>query len=292
MPELSRIIHGQWRLKEWKYSANELLHFGNQLLELGINTFDHADIYGDYECETLFGQAIALDPSFRKKIKIISKCGIKLLSEKYPERTLKTYDYSYRHIIYSVEQSLKNLQTDYLDILLLHRPSPLLDPKEVARAFDELSTSGKVLNFGVSNFLPAQVSALKEYMDLPIITNQLEISISALEHFDNGNMDYCIQNKIMPMAWSPLAGGQIFHSNDPVSSKLRDVLIKIAEQHNVSDIAIICLAWLLKHPAIVYPVIGSGKLERIRNYTKALDIELSHSEWFSIYNTSKGKELP
>ncbi len=150
--KLSRIIQGYWRLAAWKLSNQELLKLTEQSIELGVTSFDHADIYGDYSCESLFGESLSLKPSLRDKIQIISKCGIKPETDKFPERKLKTYDYSYEYILTSVENSLKNLKTDYLDLLLLHRPSPFFNPEEVAKAFADLKQRGQVLNFGVSNF--------------------------------------------------------------------------------------------------------------------------------------------
>jgi len=171
--EISRIVHGHWRLVDWQLSNQDLLKLTNQCIDLGITTFDHADIYGDYSCEELFGDVLKLDKSLRQKIQIISKCGIKLMSKKFPERQLKTYDYSYAHIVKSVENSLKNLNTDYLDILLLHRPSPFFNPSEVAKAFSKLKKEGKVLNFGVSNFTAQQFEMLNSYVDEPLVTNQV-----------------------------------------------------------------------------------------------------------------------
>src|SRR6056297_1586106 len=187
---LSRIVHGHWRLLDWNTDAQSLLNLTQQAIELGITSFDHADIYGDYGVESAFGKALSLKKALRKDIQIISKCGIKLLSEKYPDRKVKHYDYSAGHIIASVENSLKNLQTDYIDLLLLHRPAPFLDPAEVAEAFSKLHKSGKILHFGVSNFKPEQFEMLESYTDQPLVTNQVEISPVCLEHFENGNIDF------------------------------------------------------------------------------------------------------
>ena len=163
--EFSRIIHGHWRLEEWNLSNQQLIALIQQVIDLGITTFDHADIYGNYNCQKLFGDALKLKKELRKNIRIISKCGIKLLSDKFPERKIKHYDYSYNHIISSTDNTLKDLGTDYIDLLLLHRPAPFFNPEEVAKAFYELQRNGKVLHFGVSNFTPQQFEMFNSYFD-------------------------------------------------------------------------------------------------------------------------------
>lgn len=205
---------------------------------------------------------------------------------------MKIYNYSYEHIVSSVENSLKNLKTDYLDLLLLHRPSPFFDPEEVAKAFDHLKESGKVKYFGVSNFNITQFEMLQKYLSVELMTNQVEISPYCLEHFENGNMDYFIREKIRPMAWSPLAGGQLFNPNNPKAERVRNVLIKIAAELDTNSIDIVAYAWLLKHPVNIIPIIGSGKIERINSAVEALNIEMSLEQWFYIYNAAKGEELP
>ena len=200
--EVSRFALGFWRLNKWEMSSTELLYFIETVLDRGITTFDHADIYGDFSCETLFGDALKRKPALRQNMQLITKCGIKPASQKFPERKISHYDTGYQHIVNSVEQSLKNFHTDYLDLLLIHRPDPLMNPAETARAFEELHRSGKVLNFGVSNFLPADMEMLRTHLSLPLVTNQVEISPAQLEHFHNGSMAYFLQKEIHPMAWS------------------------------------------------------------------------------------------
>lgn len=289
---LSRIIHGHWRLSDWQLSSQELLLLTEQCIELGISSFDHADIYGNYSCESLFGEALSLKPSLRQDIQIISKCGIKLKSHKFPERRVKIYDYHYDYIMMSAENSLRNLATDHLDLLLLHRPSPFFEPEEAARAFSDLQTSGKVKNFGVSNFNVIQFEMLQDYCDMELVTNQVEISPYCLEHFENGNLDFFVKEKIQPMAWSPLAGGKIFNPTDDRSEKVREVLIKIAAELDYESIETIAYAWLLKHPAKALPIVGSGKINRIKRAVDALKVPLSLEQWFQIYMAALGKELP
>ena len=181
--EVSRIVLGMWRLLDWNKTDQELLSFIQESIETGVSTFDHADIYGNHECEAAFGKVMKNESALRDQMQLVTKCGIKLNTSKFPERKVKYYDYSASYIVSQVEESLKNLQTDYIDVLLLHRPSPFFNPEEVAKAFDQLKSSGKVLHFGVSNFLPLQLESLQAYVEEPLVTNQIEISAYSLEHW-------------------------------------------------------------------------------------------------------------
>lgn len=290
--EISRLVHGHWRLADWNMTNQELLKLTDQVVELGITTFDHADIYGNYTCEKLFGKVLKQEKYLRKDIQIISKCGIKLMGDNFPDRKIKSYDYSFKHIISSVESSLNNLETDYLDLLLLHRPAPFFNPEEVAKAFSHLKESGKVLNFGVSNFNSMQFEMLNSYLDEKLVTNQVEISPYCLEHFDNGNIDFFLKEQIKPMAWSPLAGGNIFNPQNQKSQRLLKTLSEIANELNVDGIDKIVYSWLLNHPVSVIPIVGSGKINRIQNAVAALEIEMSSDQWYEIYIASVGEELP
>ena len=290
--QISRIVHGHWRLKDWNLSAQQLLQLTEQAIDLGITTFDHADIYGNYSCEQLFGDALSIKKELRKAIQIITKCGIKLNTEKNPGQKIKFYDYSFKHIVSSAEKSLTNFRTDYIDILLLHRPSPLFNPGEVAKAFAHLKQSGKVLFFGVSNFSAQQQTMLAAYCDVPLVTNQVEISPYCLEHFDNGNMDYFLEKKIHPMAWSPLAGGQILQPQDEKGQRIFTVLKEIADELNTEPVDKIIYCWLLKHPAGIIPVAGSSRIERLKYAADAFSLNMSTEQWFRIYNASQGRDLP
>ena len=290
--QISRIVHGHWRLKDWNLSAQQLLQLTEQAIDLGITTFDHADIYGNYSCEQLFGDALSGKKELRKAIQIITKCGIKLNTEKNPGQKIKFYDYSFKHIVSSAEKSLTNFRTDYIDILLLHRPSPLFNPGEVAKAFAHLKQSGKVLFFGVSNFSAQQQTMLAAYCDVPLVTNQVEISPYCLEHFDNGNMDYFLEKKIHPMAWSPLAGGQILQPQDEKGQRIFTVLKEIADELNTEPVDKIIYCWLLKHPAGIIPVAGSSRIERLKYAADAFSLNMSTEQWFRIYNASQGRDLP
>jgi predicted oxidoreductase len=291
-PEFSRTAHGLWRLKDWDKSPAEIQEMIHSCLQLGITTFDHADIYGDYNCESLFGAALAESSVRREDIELVTKCGIKLVSKNRPETSIKHYDTSASHIIDSVENSLKNLRTDYIDLLLIHRPDPLMNAEEVGKAFSRLKESGKVLHFGVSNFLPSQFELLSSQTDIPLVTNQIEFSVLNLEAQDNGTLDMCQRLRISPMAWSPLGGGTLFHDNSERIIRLRQVLKDIADEVGSNSIDQIALAWILSHPANFVVVLGTGNLDRIKTAVEAEKIKLSREQWFTIWTASMGREVP
>ena len=289
---LSRIVHGQMRMADWRLSIQELLKLIEMEIELGVTSFDHADIYGNFSCEAILGDVLDLKKSIRSKIEIITKCGISPVSDKFPGRKIKIYDYSYDHIVSSVDKSLTNLRTDYIDLLLLHRPAPFIDPEEAAKAFSTLKREGKVLHFGVSNFTPGQFEMLNSFTGEKLVTNQVEISPYCLEHFENGNMDFFLKEKIKPMAWSPVAGGKLISPLDEKGYRVLQALTEVADELNVTPVDKVIYAWLLKHPASVLPVVGSGKIERIKHAVDALNVDMSLEQWYMIFIAAKGKELP
>lgn len=291
-PELSRIVHGMMRLKDWNLSRAALLDLITRSVDMGITTFDHADIYGDHDCEKIFGEAIASAPSLRSRIQIVTKCGIMLMSEKFPGRKIKHYDTSRRHIIESAENSLKRLGTDYIDLLLIHRPDPLMDPDEIAGAFDSLKEKGMVLYFGVSNFSPSRFDFLSANLGIPLAANQVECSVLHLDPFEDGTLDSCMINDVIPMAWSPLGGGELLKGSSRKTSGLRRILETIGESHGDAQADTIALAWLMKHPSGIIPIIGTGNSERIDNALKALDIEMTREEWFQIWSASRQNPVP
>jgi predicted oxidoreductase len=289
---MSRIVHGQMRMGDWNMTAGELSFFLEELVAMGVTTFDHADIYGNHSCEAMLGEVLELNKGLRSKIEIVTKCGIMLVSDKFPGRRIKHYDYSYGHIVASANKSLQNFRTDHIDLLLLHRPAPFFDPEAAAKAFSDLKRDGKVLHFGVSNFTPGQFELLSGFMEEKLVTNQVEISPYCLEHFENGNMDFFLKEKIKPMAWSPIAAGRLMNPYDEKGPRVLRALQHVAEELNVSPVDKIIYAWLLKHPAGIMPVVGSGKIGRIKHAVDALDIEMSLEQWYGIYIAALGKELP
>ena len=288
--KLSSPIAGCMRWGVWGVGYDTLQYRAmiELCIESGITSFDHADIYGDYTTEAEFGEALKTSPSLRQEIQIITKCCIQLPCEQRPNYNFKAYNTSYQHIIQSVNQSLKNFHTDYLDVLLIHRPDPLLNPHEVARAVDELKKAGKILQFGVSNFMPQQTNALKRYTVIEY--NQLEISIINLSPFVNGCLDNCIKHQIIPMAWAPLGGG-IF--NDEGHPSFRSIVQKAytLSKKYCTGINQILIAFLLKHPAGVIPVMGTTKVDRLVQSKEAASIQLSNEDWFQLYLASSGEEL-
>lgn len=287
----SQIVHGHWRLAEWNLSPEELISLMEKCIEAGITTFDHADIYGNYMCEELFGQALALKPSLRENIQIVTKCGIKLVSENRPNHTIKSYDTSKEHIIWSAENSLQKMNTDFIDVLLIHRPDPFMDPAETADAFHTLRKEGKVRHFGVSNFTPAQMEMLQGEFDGSLVTNQIELSVLHEKPFFDGTINQLQKEKIRPMAWSPLAGGRLFKGEDEKGQRVKKALEKVAAETEASSIDEVAYAWLLHHPAQIMPIVGSGKMERIQSAVNAANIPLSREQWFYILQESMGKEV-
>ncbi|AUD57980.1 MAG: aldo/keto reductase family oxidoreductase [Gammaproteobacteria bacterium] len=288
----SEFVAGFWRMESWDMTPMQRLNLIEQYLELGVTTMDHADIYGQYQCETLFGEALALKPALRQQMQIVSKCGIKPAFACRPERYVNHYDTSCEHIIASVEHSLKQLNTDYLDLLLIHRPDPLMDADAVAEAFKSLKQAGKVQHFGVSNFTNAQFSLLQSRLDAPLVTNQVELSPLAMSTLHDGTLDLCQQRRIRPMAWSCLAGGKIFETTNPQAVRLHQTLKLIAEQVGAQDISQVIYAWVRMLPSRPVPLIGSGNIERIKRAVASNEIQLDRQQWFSIWQASMGHSVP
>lgn len=288
----SRIIHGLWRLSDWNQSKEDTLSLIQNNIENGITTFDHADIYGSYTCEALFGEALNLQPSLREKMEIVTKCGIVLPSDNRPDHKTHHYNTSQKHILASVENSLQNLKTDYIDLLLIHRPDPYMNGEEVAEAFTQLKKEGKVRHFGVSNFKDHQWNMLQSYLPFPLITNQIELSAYNLENFEDGTLNLCQEKRVAPMAWSPLAGGAIFRGENEKAVRLQHTLKKVLEETGAKGIDEVLYAWLLNHPANIMPIVGSGKKERIQNAIDSMSITLNHDQWFEILQTSMGHDVP
>ena len=289
---LSPLVQGYWRLADWEQSAQETLSFLKAHAELGVTSVDHADIYGDYRCEALFGEALALEPAVRDQLQLVTKCDIMLLSGQYPERRTKHYDTSAAHITQSVENSLERLGTDRIDLLLLHRPDPLMVAEEVARAFEELHSAGKVLHFGVSNFAPATCDLLQSRMAPPISTNQVEINPFSLPHLPEGTLDWLQQHRTRPMAWSCLAGGRVFSDDSGPSRRLREAAIAVGEELGGARLDQVLIAWALALPSRPLPIIGSGRIERVQAAIAATELSLSREQWFRLLEAAQGSEVP
>lgn len=284
----SKIIAGTMTWGVWgkNCSTQQMIELMNCCLENNITTFDHADIYGDYTTEAEFGKAFNESKIDRSTIQLISKCGIQMESDKR-NNFVKHYDYATSYIIGSVEQSLRNLQTDYLDLLLLHRPSPLMRADDIAEAIAKLKQDGKILDFGVSNFTPLQTDLIET--KIKINYNQISFSITDFEAMTNGSLDHMQTRNITPMCWSPL--GTVFRQDNDQTRRLKKILANFSDKYEVPA-DIILLAWILKHPAGILPVCGTADPSRLANLMKATTVNMELQDWFALWSESTGVPVP
>ncbi|MFL6675953.1 MAG: aldo/keto reductase family oxidoreductase [Massilia sp.] len=287
-PELSRIVAGMWRMAEWGMAVEQRVAFIEQCIALGVTSFDHADIYGGYSVEGLFGEALRTQPSLRDRIELVSKCGIRLLSDKRPQNTIQHYDTSAAHIVASAEESLRQLHTDRLDLLLIHRPDPLMDFDEIAEAFSSLKKAGKVLHFGVSNFSRHQFESLNRRIELA--TNQVEFSPLYTAPMFDETFDGMQDLRVAPMVWSPLGGGRLFTSNDANAENLRLVIKEIADRIK-QPFASVVFAWIMQLPSRPIPLTGTGRIEAIAVAVAGTTFTLSRNDWFTILRAARGHEV-
>lgn len=303
--EVTRLAYGCMRISgSWDRTLvdDAVIARGIEVLETavaaGYTFFDHADIYGDTACESIFGHALAKHPEWRERLIVATKCGIRFEDE--PEKGQPhRFDFSYEHIVTSVEESLQRLQMTKIDLLMLHRPDFLADPAEIARAFMELRAAGKVREFGVSNFRPSLVSAVQSALPFSLQVNQVEIHPLRLDCFTDGTLDQCLERKITPMAWSPLAGGrmgagQVPKPEAPKREHHLEILAALDEAAAAygCDRSVIALAWLLKHPSGILPVIGTVRPVNIQNLAKATEVEMDRDTWYRILRAARGEKLP
>ncbi len=273
----------------WGWDVPARARWIEQCLALGVTSFDHADIYGGYSVEALFGDALAALPGLRERLQIVTKCGIKLVMPARPLHRIKSYDSSRAHITASVEASLRALRTDRIDVLLLHRPDALMDPDAVAETFTALRSAGKVLHFGVSNHTPSQLAPL--HRRFPLVTQQIEFSPLQMQALADGTLDQCVDLGLRPMIWSPLAGGSLFTANDERAQRVRGALAGLAQAHQVS-VATVAYAWILRHPARPVPITGSSRIEAIAEAVAALSLRLDAEDWYQVWCASTGHDLP
>nr|WP_314547221.1 aldo/keto reductase [uncultured Massilia sp.] len=285
---LSRIVAGMWRMVDWKMTVEQRVALIEQCIALGVTSFDHADIYGNYGVEGLFGEALRAQPSLRDRIEIISKCGIKLLSDKRPDHAIQHYDTTRAHIVASAEESLRQLHTDRLDLLLIHRPDPLMDFDEIAEAFAHLQQSGKVRHVGVSNFSRHQFESLDRR--IPLATNQVEFSPLHVAPMFDETFDGLQDLGVAPMIWSPLAGGRLFSANDANAERLRLVIKEIADRLQ-KPFASVVFAWIMQLPSRPIPLTGSGRIEAIAVAVAGTTFQLSRTDWFAILRAARGHEV-
>lgn len=292
---LSQMAYGVWRLSEadnTSVSAN--LARIDACLAQGITTFDHADIYGDYSCEALFGEAIKARPSLRQDIEIVTKTDIMLLSQKHPNTRVKHYDTSPAHVTATVDRSLQRIGVDVIDLLLIHRPDPLCDATALGACLDGLIDSGKVRGVGVSNYMPWDVDLLQSRMKHRLQTNQIELSLLNTSPFINGQVAHAQQHRMPIMAWSPLGGGRLHSQATQAGSAAARLASKLAALAKASgtDTTAVAMAWLMHHPVGVVPVMGSNQLDRIGAFAQALKVPMDRQTWFELYEMANGHEVP
>ncbi len=303
--QTSRLAFGCWRIAGTRNPAEvtpEREDIGRRAvaaaMEAGYTMFDNADIYCRGHAETIFGQVMKANPLIRDEITIATKCGIRFAGEPWSDSPHR-YDFSAEHIIQSCEASLKRLHVETIDLFQLHRPDFLANPEEVAEAFNHLLRSGKVREFGISNFRPALITALQNACPMPLICHQVEISLAKLDCLSDGILDQCLIEKMTPLAWSPLGGGVLgspeltsgIEQRHPIPAQLQETLTSIAEARGASR-AVVALAWLLKHPAKIVPIVGSTDPERIREAIKATEIDLTRDEWYRLLTAARSEKLP
>ena len=280
----SAVISGTMTWGEWgkDYSTQEMASLIDYCVSIGVSTFDHADIYGDYSNEAAFGAGLKASGIPRASIELISKCGISRVCDR---RNYKVHHYNYtkEYIINSVQHSLRNLQTDYLDVLLLHRPSPLMNPYEISEAIHYLKNKGMIRSFGVSNFTPSQLSMIDRQISVEI--NQIEVSLTHYDSLYNGQLDQCIEKKILPMSWSPLGTG--LKKENPL---LTLTLERLAKKYGI-EVSQVLIAWLVKHPAGILPVVGTTQKERIKQALDASKIDLELEDWFDLLEATRGHKI-
>ena len=286
--ELSRIVYGMWRIGDDSDTSTANVQAKIEAcLEQGITSMDQADIYGDYGAEEILGACLSDAPGLRDKIEIITKCDIVAPIGRYSDARIKYYDTSRAHIEKSVEYSLRLMNIEQIDLLLIHRPDPFMDHHETGATLDDMVISGKVKTVGVSNFKPHDWTLLQSAMKTPLVTNQIEISVLAHDAFTNGDIAFLQERAIAPMAWSPLAGGTLFDGSSPA---LTQILEKVGAEYSV-DISAVAVAWLLAHPARILPVMGTNNITRIKSLSDASNVHMDRQTWFEIYTAALGREV-
>ncbi|WP_129746652.1 aldo/keto reductase family oxidoreductase [Flavobacterium anhuiense] len=286
---LSPIISGtmNWGVWDKNLTTKEMENMIQVSIENKITTFDHADIYGSYTTEADFGKAFHASKINREKLQLITKCGIQMIAEKRPENKIKHYDYSKDYIIKSVETSLKNLKTDYVDVFLLHRPSPLMQADEIAEAVEKLKGEGKIIDFGLSNFTSSQTELIRQKTEVSY--NQVQFSATHYEAMTDGSLDYMQAHGIRPLSWNPL--GTVFREDTKKTRRLKKLFSELVEKYHLGSDTLL-LAWILKHPAKIIPIAGTVNIARIQSLMKAVELEMDNQDWFAIWTESMGDDVP
>lgn len=295
-PELSRLVYGTWRILDDADKANAtpqaLLNRFKACADLGITTLDTAEIYGGYHVEEALGTALKLDRSFRDQIEIVTKFGIYVPSEYHPDRKVTFYNADAARIVKSAEKSLRLMGIDHIDLLLVHRPDWLTSADETAAGLNQLLKQGKIRSAGVSNYNVHQFELLNSRMDQPLVTNQIEFSLLHMDPIDDGTADQCQRLRILPMAWSPLAKGALMEPGNPAAARLHAKAAELSEKYDGATLDQLAYAWIMAHPSMPLPIIGTNKLERIQAVAKAATIKLDREDWYDLWTAAKGHGIP
>jgi predicted oxidoreductase len=291
-PEFSRMVYGTWRLLDTKPTAQEINRRLHACLELGITTLDTAEIYGLYEVEQALGAALSLSPGLRDKFELVTKAGIYVPCSYHPDRRTAHYNATAPRLLKSLEKSLRFLGTDHVELFLVHRPDWLTRADDTAGGLNELLRSGKIRAAGVSNYSASQFDLLNARLERPLVTNQIEFHLLHPEPINDGTLHQCEQLGVLPMAWSPLAGGRIFDPINPAAVRLAAAAESMASRYNGATLEQLAYAWILAHPSRPLPVIGTNKLERLKSAAQAEAIELEREDWYALWEAAQGRRIP
>ncbi len=291
-PDFSRMVYGTWRLLDTKPTAQEINRRLHVCLDLGITTIDTAEIYGLYEVEQQLGAALALSPGLRDKLELVTKAGIYVPCSYHPERHTAHYNATGPRLIKSLEKSLRMLGTDHVELFLVHRPDWLTRADDTAAGLNELLRTGKIRAAGVSNYSPAQFDLLNAQMEHPLVTNQIEFHLLHPEPISDGTLLQCEQFGVLPMAWSPLAGGRIFDPSNPAAARLAAAAKSMSARYHAATLEQLAYAWILAHPSHPLPVIGTNKLERLQSAAQADAIVLEREDWYALWEAAQGRKIP
>lgn len=291
-PEFSRVVYGTWRILDDGSSIQDINRRLHRCVELGMTTIDTAEIYGDYEVETALGKAFALSPGLRDQLEIVTKAGIYVPNKYHPERQTAFYNATAARLVKSVEKSLRFLGTDHVELFLVHRPDWLTSADDTAAGLNQLLRDGKIRSAGVSNYNVHQFDLLNSRMEQPLVTNQLEFHLLRMNPIYDGTFDQCQQQRILPMAWSPLASGRLFDSTNEAAMRIAVTAASMAEKYNDATVEQLAYAWIMAHPSQAFPVIGTNKSERIKSAAESADIKLEREDWYALWVAAQGHGIP
>ena len=286
------LVYGTWRMLDGAHSSQDINRRLNRCVELGITALDTAEIYGGYAVEAALGDAMALSPGLHEKLRVITKSGIYVPNSKNPERTVGFYDASATQLKKSVEASLRLLGRDRIDLFLIHRPDWFSSIDDTAAGLNQLIRDGKIQHAGVSNYTPTQFAALNSRVDTGLLTNQVEFHLLKMEPTIDGTFDLCLQHRMRPMAWSPLAGGKLFDKNNPASVRLASVANSMSAKYGGATLEQLAYAWVMGHPSRPIAVIGTNKLERIESAVRAASLTLEREDWYALWVAAQGRNIP